>query len=125
VRLARLGPLARNADVDPNLFAALTVIKLNEHEAEILVGGTEPETLRGLGVPEVVVTLGSAGALIVTDTHAERIAPVPLDAVVDPTGAGDAFSAAYLSSRAAGAEPVEAARAANAVAAELIADRGS
>jgi sugar/nucleoside kinase (ribokinase family) len=123
VRLARLGPLTRDADVDPDVFAALAALKLNEHEAGVLAGGTEPERLRALGIPEILVTLGSAGALVVTDTRAERIAPVPLDSVVDPTGAGDAFSAVYLSSRAAGAEPVEAARKANAVAAELIAER--
>lgn len=125
VRLARLGPLLRDADVDPDVFAALAVLKLNESEATILAGGVEAGRLRELGVPEVIVTLGSAGALLVTPTHSERIAPVPLSDVVDPTGAGDSFSAVYLASRAAGAEPVEAARAANAVAAELIADSGS
>jgi sugar/nucleoside kinase (ribokinase family) len=123
VRLARLGPLARDADVDRDALAALAAIKLNESEARILAGGIEPAHLRELGVPEVVVTLGSAGALVVTATHSERIAPVPLEDVVDPTGAGDAFSAVYLSSRAGGAEPVEAARTANLVAAELIAER--
>jgi sugar/nucleoside kinase (ribokinase family) len=123
VRLPGLGPLSRDANVDPDVFAALTAIKLNEHEAGILAGGTEPEGLRALGVPEVLVTLGSAGALVVTPTHAEHIAPVPLEDVVDPTGAGDSFSAVYLWSRARGAEPVEAARTANAVAAELIAER--
>jgi len=120
VRLARIGPLQRDADVDRALFRSLFVLKLNEDEARILVGGIEPEQLRALGVPEVVLTLGSAGALLVTDSHAERVAGVPVEGVVDPTGAGDSFSAAYVSARAQGAAPVEAARAANALAAEII-----
>jgi sugar/nucleoside kinase (ribokinase family) len=125
VRLARPGPLERNADVDPETFAALTALKLSEGEARILAGGTEPHSLRALGVPEVIVTLGSAGALIVTDRLAERIPPVPLGDVADPTGAGDSFSAAYVWSRARGAEPLEAAREANATAADLIARTAS
>jgi sugar/nucleoside kinase (ribokinase family) len=120
VRVARVGPLARDACVDPSSFQSLAVLKLNEGEARILAGGVEPEHLRALGVPEIVLTLGSAGALLVTDSHAERIARVPVEGVVDPTGAGDSFSAAYISARARGAAPVEAARAANALAAELI-----
>ena len=120
VRLARVGPLERDADVDPAMFPSLTVLKMNEDEAHILAGGIEPELLRALGVPEIVLTLGSAGALLVTESHAERIARVPVEGVVDPTGAGDSFSAAYISARARGAAPVEAARAANALAAEII-----
>ena len=125
VRVARLGSLARDAVVDHNVFAALAAIKLSANEAAILCGGVEPESLRLLGVPEVIVTLGSEGALVVTPAHSERIAAVPLEYVRDPTGAGDSFSAVYLASRAEGAEPLEAAREANAVAAELIADRGA
>jgi sugar/nucleoside kinase (ribokinase family) len=122
VRTARTGPLARDSDVDPEALAALTALKLNEDEARILAGGVEPELLRALGVPEVVATLGSAGALVVTEEHAERIPRIDVGPVSDPTGAGDAFSAVYVAGRADGAEPVEAARAANAAAAELVAE---
>lgn len=120
VRVARLGPLERDARVDPGVFASLQALKLNESEARILAGGVEPERLRALGVPEVVVTLGSAGALLVTESVAERIPPVPVEGAIDPTGAGDSFSAAYVHARAKGAGPVEAARSANAIAAELV-----
>jgi sugar/nucleoside kinase (ribokinase family) len=121
VRLAQVGPLRRDADVAPDVFATLAALKLNEDEARILVGSVEPVELRKLGVPEVVVTLGSAGALVVTASAAEHIAPVPIEDVVDPTGAGDSFSAAYVHARAEGADPVEAAREANGLAADLIA----
>ena len=125
VRLAQVGPLRRDAEVDPEVFASLAALKLNEDEARILVGGSEPERLRGLGVAEIVVTLGSAGAFVVTASAVGRIAPVPIDGVVDPTGAGDSFSAAYVHARAEGADPVEAARAANALAADLVARESS
>lgn len=121
VRLARVGPLQRDAEVDPGIFASLAVLKLSEDEARILAGGVEPDRLRTLGVAEVVVTRASAGAFVVTASAAEQIAPIPVGGVIDPTGAGDSFSAAYVHARAGGAEPVEAARAANALAAALVA----
>ena len=124
VRVAQVGPLRRDAEVDPEVFASLAALKLSENEARTLAGGVEPEQVRKLGVPEIVVTLGSAGALVVTASAAEHIPPVPIEGVVDPTGAGDSFSAGYLHARAQGADPVEAARAANALAADLVA-RGS
>lgn len=120
VRVARLGPLERDARVDPGVFRSLQALKLNEGEARILAGGVDPGLLRALGVPEVVVTLGSAGALVVTGSVAERIPPVPVQRAVDPTGSGDAFSAAYAHARAEGAGPVAAASSANAVAAALV-----
>ncbi len=125
VRVAELGPLTRDADVDPDVFAALAAVKLNASEAGVLCGGVAPERLRLLGVPEIIVTLGSEGALVVTAAHSERIPPVLVGNVLDPTGAGDSFSAVYLASRAGGAEPLEAAREANVAAAELIAGRGA
>jgi sugar/nucleoside kinase (ribokinase family) len=120
VRLGRVGPLARDDAVDREIFSSLSVLKLSEAEARILVGGDDPERLRTLGVPEVLVTHGSRGALVVTDRITEQIAPVAVGEVTDPTGAGDSFSAVYLWSRAHGADAVEAARRANVAAAELI-----
>ena len=125
VRLAQVGPLRRDAEVDPEVFASLAALKLSENEARILSPGVEPDQLRRLGVGEIIVTLGSAGAMVVTASAAEHIAPVPIDGVVDPTGAGDSFSAAYVHARAEGADPVEAARVANAVAADVIARQSS
>jgi ribokinase len=62
-----------------------------------------------LGV-SVVATLGAAGAAIVDgDGPVVRIAPPPA-AVVDTTGAGDAFVGAFAYGLAAGLTPVAAAR---------------
>ena len=97
------------------------VLKLNDEEAETLVGSAEPERLRELGVPEVILTLGSQGAWVVTPELVEHVPAVPVEGDVDPTGAGDTYSVAYLVQRAAGAEPVEAARVAAATVSAFLA----
>ena len=40
----------------------ITALKLNDEEAEQLCGGTDEASLRSLGIPEIVLTLGSEGA---------------------------------------------------------------
>jgi sugar/nucleoside kinase (ribokinase family) len=121
VRRARIGPLDRDADVDREVFGLATILKLNEDEARVLAGGIEAERLRELGVPEVVLTLGSAGALVVTASTADRVPPVQIDGAVDPTGAGDAFAAGYLHARTQGAQPLDAAQAASELTAAMLA----
>jgi sugar/nucleoside kinase (ribokinase family) len=121
VRTPELGPLRTDGEVGSAL-AHVSVLKLNDEEAETLAGGAEPERLRALGVGETILTLGSHGALVVTSSLVERVPAAELDRDVDPTGAGDTFSAAYLVARSRGAEPVEAARAASVTTAALLAE---
>ncbi len=121
VRPRRTGPLELDGDFDPALLRHVTVLKLAEEEARAIVGDAPLEELRGLGVPEVVVTFGLGGSLVLTRTLAERVRAYPVDA--DPTGAGDAFSVAYLGARAAGHGPLSAARRATALVASLLAGR--
>jgi sugar/nucleoside kinase (ribokinase family) len=109
VRTARLGPLQTNNEIG-DVLRLVEILKLNDEEAEILVGSADPERLRTLGVPEVLLTLGSQGSWLVTRNRAEYTPAASPDGPFDPTGAGDTFSAAYLAQRAAGTEPVEAAR---------------
>ena len=120
VRRGTLGPLVRDGQVPPESFASVRALKLNEAEATALVGGTEPADLRRLCVPEVVLTLGSHGALVVTAATADRVAATPIEGTVDPTGAGDMFWVSYLVARSEGADPVEAARAASETTSRLL-----
>ena len=120
LRRARTGPLERDDAIDREILSHLSVLKMNEDEGRILAGGVEPEQLRALGVPEVVLTLGSEGALVVTPSDAVEIPPAPTHGKVDPTGAGDAFSVVYLAGRSRGLVPAAAATHAAAVVAELI-----
>ena len=100
-------------------------LKLSELEASVLVGSTEPEDLRRLCVPEVVITRGSRGTLVVTAESAEHIPAIRLDEPVDPTGAGDTFWVAYLVARSNGALPVEAAHTASETTAAILASTSS
>jgi ribokinase len=72
--------------------------------------------LRQRGVGIVVVTMGAAGALLLDDDGATHIPAVRVEAV-DPTGAGDSFTAALAVALAEGLSLREAARKASVVAA--------
>jgi sugar/nucleoside kinase (ribokinase family) len=119
VRTATIGPLHTDEHIG-DVLRHIEVLKMNDEEAETLVGSADPPGLRTLGVPEVVLTLGSQGAWVVTRDLAEWVPAVRVDGPVDPTGAGDSFSAAYLHARAHGADPVGAAASASQLAAQLV-----
>lgn len=123
VRRGTLGALVRDGEVPLESWTAVRAVKLNENEARILVGSTEPGDLRRLCVPEVVLTLGSGGAMVVTADRAQHVAANAIDEPVDPTGAGDTFWASYLVSRSEGADPIEAARHASETTAAILAAR--
>ena len=118
VRVRRLGPLALDADFDRALLRHVSILKLAEEEARAILDDADLEELRGLGVPEVVVTFGAGGSLVLTRDAALRVAARPVRG--DPTGAGDAFSVAYLSARAGGHRPISAARRASALVSALL-----
>ena len=121
VRPARTGPLELDAGYDPEVLRHVTILKLAEEEAEALLGG-EPteEALRSLDVPEVLVTFGSLGSLVLANGRLERVEARAIEGDADPTGAGDAFSAAYLVARSAGHAPVAAARKASGLVAGVL-----
>lgn len=109
VRTSELGRLQTDRAIG-DVLRHVTMLKLNVEEAETLVGGTDPTRLRSLDVPEVLLTLGARGSVVVTGDVVEHLPEVELAGAVDPTGAGDTYAAAYLASRARGADAVEAAR---------------
>ncbi len=120
VRPARTGPLELDAAFDPAVLAHISVLKVSEEESIALTGGADPARLAALGVPEVVLTLGARGALVIAGGRAEHVPAQPVVETSDPTGAGDAFAVGYLASRARGAAPVEAAVSAAQLAAGLL-----
>lgn len=80
-----------------SLLRDLSILIPNESEAARLAGVAEPraaaQALRALGVPVVIVTLGSRGALLI-DEAGERHVPAFTVTPVDTTAAGDAFAGA-------------------------------
>lgn len=118
VRPRRLGALTLDDDFDRAHLRHIAVLKLAEEEARAILGGGELEELRELGVPEIVVTFGAGGSLVLTREAAVRVVTRPAGG--DPTGAGDAFSVAYLNARAGGHRPLSAARRASALVSALL-----
>jgi sugar/nucleoside kinase (ribokinase family) len=122
VRARRLGPLAVDGDFDRTILHHVSILKLAEEEAQAILGHDRLEELRGLGVPEIVVTFGAGGSLVLARDASVRVTAQAVRG--DPTGAGDAFSVSYLSARAAGHRPVSAARRASAVVSALLSAAG-
>ena len=105
----------------PEILGLADVVSPNEPELEALTGervsdiesaGRAALKLLESGARTVVVKLGSAGAMLVTRDAREHFPAVKVDAV-DPTGAGDAFTAALTIRLAEGADMAEAIRYAN------------
>ncbi len=97
-------PLICNATPEPSegreLAALADVLVVNEQEALELAGISGSDwaavaaDLARLGPDVVIVTLGSAGALVWASGETTEIAALPVE-VVDTTGAGDAFCGAF------------------------------
>ncbi len=94
------------------LLSYINVLKLNEHEMEVITGNKNPRTvamkLAEYGVNEVVITLGSYGSLIFADNKFYEIPAFAPKEIVDATGCGDTYSTGYLYLRAKGAGYEEA-----------------
>jgi ribokinase len=89
------------APLDDSIFKFIDILTPNESELRILMGLAPDDPtptvelareLKGRGVQTIVVTMGDKGSLVLTDDEFLEVAPVPT-AVVDTTGAGDAFNA--------------------------------
>jgi sugar/nucleoside kinase (ribokinase family) len=98
----------------------------NLDEGRVLSGQTEPrDVLASLRVhyPVVALKLGSGGVLVSEGGEVELIGPTS-SSVVDPTGAGDAFCAGFLSSWLGGNPAIDAARHGSMLAARAVATYG-
>ena len=90
---------------------------VSDEEAATLTGYRKPkkafDCLLDLGIPSVIMKLGKRGCLIVNDGKARQVPSFSIRAV-DSTGAGDAFTAAFLQAQLRRWPRAEAALAANA-----------
>jgi sugar/nucleoside kinase (ribokinase family) len=110
----------RPLPLDEAALAAIGVAVLGEDD----VGG-EPDLVGRLAaaVPVVAFTHGARGCEIVVRGRTRRVGIHPA-LEVDPTGAGDAFAAAFLLALASGADPVDAARLGAAAGSIVVEGRG-
>jgi len=120
--IARALERGMSVSVDPSSAALLSpeflehahgagLLLPNVEEARMLSGESDAErAARALAARfgEVVVTRGAEGALWTDGRESVRCDAVAVEAVVDSTGAGDAFAAGLLAARMQGAAPDEA-----------------
>ncbi|SFJ17578.1 sugar kinase [Thermoflavimicrobium dichotomicum] len=97
-------------------------------EGTLLVEKDKPEeiadALLDLGAKLVVVKLGPRGAYYQSAEESGYVSGFPVDEVVDPVGAGDAFAAGFLSGMLEGISIESAVQRANAVAAMVVMVKG-
>lgn len=90
---------------------------MNEHELFTLTGcSTISEAVAGLasrGIDSLTVKVGEMGSIVITPDDSQLVDPFEIDDVVDTTGAGDYFTAAFADAILRGADLVSAARAGN------------
>jgi sugar/nucleoside kinase (ribokinase family) len=115
-----LAPLARRVHV--LIGSAEEILLAGEAPDDTDVAGTARELVRQ-GVREVVVKRGASGASAYT-ADGEWSAPAHTVRVVDPIGAGDAFTAGYLSALLDGEDIPRRLVRANAVGAYAVATSG-
>lgn len=93
-------------------------------EGEFLTGEKTPEkiaeSLINKGAEVVVLKLGKDGAYYQTHTDSQYVKGFPIDNVVDPVGAGDGFTAGFLSGILLNESLYEATRRGNAVGSSVV-----
>lgn len=115
-------------DKKEEFFKYIDILKVNEHEAEVLTGEKDLHkaalTLYNEGISEVLLTLGDKGSIVVVDGKLYDIPPYKERRVVDTTGCGDTYVFAYVVRRAIGDSPADAASFASVVATVKLEDYG-
>jgi ribokinase len=116
--LTILNPAPANSIPD-GMLALCDYVTPNETEAEALTGvevtsvddaRRAAEVFLAKGVGAAVITLGERGALFHAAQQSELIPAVDAGAVVETTGAGDAFNGGFATALANGGDPLDAVR---------------
>lgn len=119
---------------DDALFGLSDYVVPNESEAEGLTGiavsdlaaaRRAGDVLLAKGAGTALITLGERGSLFHNKDRSIHIPPFNAGAVVETTGAGDAFVGGFAAAMARGTDPVEAARFGSAAAAISVTRAGT
>ncbi|MFA5551129.1 MAG: carbohydrate kinase family protein [Trueperaceae bacterium] len=103
----RLMPLVKDVDY----------LLMNEHELYLVTGrptiSEAVADLRSMGVEQLIVKVGEMGSIVITPELNELVEAHEIDGVIDSTGAGDYYTAAFAHAVMAGHDLIESARLAN------------
>jgi sugar/nucleoside kinase (ribokinase family) len=122
VRAPEAGLVRLDAAFDRAMLEHISFLKLAEEEGATILPDRSDEAVFGLGVPEVVLTLGSEGSVVYAGGRVTHVPCHPIHGV-DLTGCGDAYAVGYLAARSDGLAPVASARRATALVALLLSTR--
>lgn len=91
------------------VMAKVDALMINEEEARQLSGEHNlvkaARAIRKMGPKSLVIKRGEYGALLFHEDDIFSAPALPLEDVVDPTGAGDAFAGGFMGYMARGVEP--------------------
>lgn len=90
---------------------------MNEHELYLITGrhsiSEAIKSLRRQGLENLIVKVGEMGSIVITPDTNELVEAHEIDGVVDSTGAGDYYTAAFAHAIMTGHDPLQAARIGN------------
>ena len=119
IESGRVSP-GSNAEL-PGYLRNVDMLKMSDEEARVAVGTDSlREAVRALsqmGPAEIIVTRDEKGSLIYHADQFVSVGAARIDTVIDPTGCGDTYFAAYLWWRLQGNDPEAAGRFASAASA--------
>ncbi len=108
-------------EVPEDILRSCRYLTPNEHEYAVLFGEKEPPAEMK---EKLIITVGAAGVEYYEDGELQRVPAYEVE-VVDTTGAGDTFNAAFAVARADGMDMAAALRFANAAAALSVTGKGA
>ncbi len=85
----------KNSDETEKIISSVEALFLDESEYSILVGEND---INDFNISEIIITNGSKGSRIISDKE-YKIEAVKCDNVIDSTGCGDTYMAAYISKK--------------------------
>ena len=99
--------IARDALVE--VIGKVDVLMINDEEAQQLSGEHNlvkaAKAIQAMGPKSLVIKRGEYGAMLFHEGDIFAAPALPLEEVVDPTGAGDAFAGGFMGFLARGVEP--------------------
>jgi sugar/nucleoside kinase (ribokinase family) len=108
-RFDQNGNVTASAQMDKRVLSLINIYKSSLDEIQTLTGQSELEkavdAVHDLGPETVIITMGAKGSVLSTEGEISQVAIYESEQVVDPTGAGDVFIAAYLVEHFRGKDP--------------------